>query len=135
MGKLQMSKNNYFLSHFFRSQIVTLTSLLAPWKVFLISITAQFIGMDRFLNLYDEGIILFGALRVFHGELPYRDFWTMYGPGSFYLTSFLYYMFGTSDIVLRVSGILIKGAITCLSYVIVKRFAPGPIALVAALRT
>jgi len=111
---------------------VTQTSSVVPWLVFLISITAQFICMDRFVGLYDEGVILFGAERVFHGEVPYRDFWTMYGPGSFYLTAFLYSMFGISDLVLRVSVILIKGAITSLSYVIVKRFAPKSIALVAA---
>ena len=27
------------------------------------------------LNIYDEGIIVFGATRIMNGQVPYRDFW------------------------------------------------------------
>ncbi len=43
---------------------------------------------------YDEGLSLYGALRVFHGRLPYRDFWTNYGPGEFYLLAGCFRFFG-----------------------------------------
>jgi uncharacterized membrane protein len=45
---------------------------------------------------YDEGIILCGADRVLHGELPYRDFWTMYSPGQYYILSILFRLIGRS---------------------------------------
>src|SRR4051794_24363918 len=32
---------------------------------------------------HDEGLILAGAQRIADGRLPYRDFWTNYGPGQF----------------------------------------------------
>ncbi len=91
--------------------------------VFLASLAALFIGMNPALNLYDEGLVLVGAERVFNGEVPYRDFWTMYGPGQFYLTSLLYSLFGISDLVLRFSDIAAKAAIVALAYV--DRWPPG----------
>lgn len=39
----------------------------------------------RFVGIYDEGIILTGALRVLAGEWPSRDFYTNYAPGQFIL--------------------------------------------------
>ncbi len=35
------------------------------------------------------------ALRVLDGDVPYRDFWTMYAPGHFYLGAALFKVFGT----------------------------------------
>jgi hypothetical protein len=35
------------------------------------------------INIYDEGIIVAGAMRVAHGEIPHRDFYTIYGPANF----------------------------------------------------
>ena len=34
------------------------------------------------------------ALRILDGDVPYRDFWTMYAPGHFYLVAGLFKMFG-----------------------------------------
>jgi hypothetical protein len=98
----------------------------ASWRallfVFCIAFFFQFVGMDKNVILYDEGIILVGAERVLHGELPYKDFWTMYGPGQFYLTAVLFHVFDVSDLVLRVSGIFFKSLIVCLCYVMSARF-------------
>jgi hypothetical protein len=41
---------------------------------------------------YSVGIV--GALRILDGDIPYRDFWTMYAPGHFYLLALLFYVFG-----------------------------------------
>ena len=40
-------------------------------------------------NPYDSGVVLTGGMRILHGDLPYRDFFTMYAPGQFYLDAFL----------------------------------------------
>jgi hypothetical protein len=41
---------------------------------------------------YSVGIV--GALRILDGDVPYRDFWTIYVPGHFYLLAFLFFLFG-----------------------------------------
>src|SRR5437870_4771920 len=32
----------------------------------------------------DEGILLQGAVRILHGQIPCRDFFSFYTPGSYY---------------------------------------------------
>src|SRR4029450_10266984 len=41
---------------------------------------------------FSVGIV--GALRILDGDVPYRDFWTMYAPGHFYLVALLFKVFG-----------------------------------------
>ncbi|MBX3010526.1 MAG: hypothetical protein KF832_03425 [Caldilineaceae bacterium] len=36
------------------------------------------------LNPYDEGLALVNALRVYQGEVPFRDYWAIYPPGQSY---------------------------------------------------
>src|ERR1700751_4476719 len=44
----------------------------------------------------DEGIVVQGAERILGGEVPYRDFFTFYTPGSFYFVALLFKLFGDS---------------------------------------
>ncbi len=53
------------------------------------------------LNIYDEGIIVYGAVRVMQGEIPYRDFWTQYSPGQLYALAGLFRIFGVQIAVER----------------------------------
>ena len=53
--------------------------------VFCMLAALQLAGGSLTVKAYDEGLILSGAAQVAQGALPYRDFWSMYGPGSFYL--------------------------------------------------
>jgi hypothetical protein len=41
-----------------------------------------------------EGATSAGAIRILDGQIPYRDFWTVYAPGSFYLHALLLNLFG-----------------------------------------
>jgi len=59
------------------------------------------IAFFRPLNLYDEGVTLFGAKRFLSGEVPYRDFWTIYGPLKFPLLAGAFSLFGASVEVAR----------------------------------
>jgi hypothetical protein len=51
---------------------------------------------DRLVFANDEGIYLEGAVRVFHGEAPYRDFFAITGPGTFRMLPALFHLFGVS---------------------------------------
>jgi uncharacterized membrane protein len=58
-------------------------------------------SMFTYLNIYDEGVIVYGATRVMQGEMPYRDFWTPYSPGQFYTLAALFAAFGKTILVER----------------------------------
>ena len=74
----------------------------------------------RDLNLYDEGIILAGSLRVMNGEVPYRDFWAMYPPGNFYINAWLFSVFGEQAYWNRLFDALTKLAIVLVAYAIIR---------------
>ncbi len=58
------------------------------------------------LNVYDEGVRLYGAQRVLAGDLPYHDFFAYYGPGQFYWPALLLKFFGQRILVVRLGAIL-----------------------------
>jgi hypothetical protein len=49
----------------------------------------------------DEGTLVYGAQRVAEGAVPYRDFFEVMGPGSFYWLGFFFRVFGSSWLVSR----------------------------------
>ena len=65
------------------------------WLFFVaFSLGLLVLTMKLGLAVFDEGIILYPAARFSQGALPYRDFWTVYGPGQFILVSGLFRLFG-----------------------------------------
>jgi len=68
------------------------------------------------------------AERVLRGEIPYRDFWTIYAPGHFYLLALLFRIFGSHLLVDTVAASVICAAAGLLCYWLVfnlvsRRFA------------
>jgi hypothetical protein len=51
---------------------------------------------NRFTLSWDEGIFVDGSLRVLAGQVPYRDFFILMGPGSFWLEAAVLKIFGVS---------------------------------------
>ena len=99
---------------------------LACWRLALGSIliiALQCLMWDTELYIYDEGIILTGAQALQRGLLPYRDFWTMYAPGQFYLTAWLFSIFGQQEYLVRVIGIVAKTVIILMASMQLRRFA------------
>src|SRR5450756_455519 len=108
-----------------------------PWlkiglNSILLSISALYIslGITRALNIYDEGLILYGAQRVLWGQVPYRDFWSVYSPGQFYALAALFRVFGSSVLVERIWDTIFRAGVALVCYLLAKRFAPRPLALV-----
>jgi hypothetical protein len=53
---------------------------------------------DRLVSALDEGIYLEGAERIIAGQVPYRDFFVLTGPGSFWLQAGTLRLLGLSFI-------------------------------------
>jgi Dolichyl-phosphate-mannose-protein mannosyltransferase len=81
----------------------------------------------------DEGIVLAGAERILRGEVPYRDFFSFYTPGSFYLVALLFRVFGDSLVVGRASLAVTGAGCSVITYVLARRVCSRDIALFAAL--
>src|SRR4051794_34221469 len=72
----------------------------APW----FALTAYFACFLRILwRIGDEGSIIYGAERVSQGQLPYRDFFEVIGPGAFYSLAFWFKALGTSWLTTRIA--------------------------------
>ncbi len=83
----------------------------------------------------DEGIVLQGVERILHGEVPYRDFFSFYTPGSFYLVAFLFRFAGDSLIMARIC-LAVAGAIcSVITYLLARRVCSRGIAVFAAALT
>jgi hypothetical protein len=101
-------------------------------SLFVISLLYLTLSMDRGVNVYDESIMLFGADRVLHGDVPHRDFYALYGPGQFYVLAGLYKLFGASVLIERVWNTIVSACSVVLIFLIVNRVAPSRLAVLAA---
>ena len=97
-----------------------------------LAVIAQWLWMDASVGPYDEGLMLFGADRVLRGDVPYRDFWTLYGPAGFYIEAALFRLFGETALVGRGLDTAIKAAIVGLTFLIVQRFGRRALGAAAA---
>lgn len=80
----------------------------------------------------DEGIVLRGAERILRGEVPYRDFFSFYTPGSFYLVAILFRTFGDSFLVARTSLAFAGAICSVVTYMLARRVCSRGIALFSA---
>ncbi|MBC8022877.1 MAG: hypothetical protein H7Y14_07145, partial [Burkholderiales bacterium] len=100
--------------------------------VFIVAALAMALGMDRNLGVYDEGVILTGAMRVAAGDVPHGDFYANYGPGQFYVVAALFKLFGQYAIAERAYDTLVRAGIVAMCYGIAAGVAHRRIALAAA---
>ena len=68
------------------------------------------------LNLYDEGLALVNGLRVHNGDLPLRDYWTIYPPGQSYVLATLFGVAGENVLVARSYDSLVRMALALSIY-------------------
>jgi hypothetical protein len=64
---------------------------------------------------YDEGIVLSHALFVSKGLVPYRDFYSNYPPGIFYLLAAIWKVTGVSGLAARVLALVARVAVVLLA--------------------
>ncbi len=70
-----------------------------------------------------------------NGEIPYKDFWTIYSPAQFYVLAGLFKLFGTSLMVERVWDTLLRSLLALLIYGFASRLAPKAWAFLCWLTT
>lgn len=74
----------------------------------------------------DEGTLVYGAQLVAQGALPYRDFFEVMGPGSFYWLGLFFKVFGTNILVARTVLLLTATFTILLLYWMTRRIYQGP---------
>jgi 4-amino-4-deoxy-L-arabinose transferase-like glycosyltransferase len=79
----------------------------------------------------DEGILLQGAQRILAGQVPYRDFFSFYTPGSYYLLAALFRILGSSIVVARVSLAVTGALLSTFTYLLARRFCSRGVAATA----
>src|SRR2546426_10326744 len=80
----------------------------------------------------DEGIILQGAQRILQGQVLYRDFFSFFTPGSYYLLALLFKIFGSSILIGRSALVIYGGLFSALTYLLARRVCSRWSALTAA---
>jgi len=79
---------------------------------------------------YDEAVILVGAERVLKGQIPYKDFLTVYGPGQVYTLAGFFKVFGISVTVERVYDITIKSLLSLFIFLVIRMLSSNKTAIV-----
>jgi hypothetical protein len=80
---------------------------------------------------YDEGFAVFNATRIMDGDVPYKDFWTIYPPGQFYVLAAIFKTFGTNLFVARIYDTIVRFVIVICTYLIAKKIISHSLALLA----
>ncbi len=106
-------------------------SPLTLLALFLLAASVLFLGQPLVPNVYDEGMVLTGAMRVLHGQLPHRDFYTNYGPAQYYVLAALFRLFGQSVLTARVYDIALKSALLAGFYALLIPLVRRPVAVFA----
>lgn len=103
---------------------------LHSWHGLLCILAASFlyflVDITRLVDASDEGIPVYGAERILNGDVPYRDFWTLYAPGQFYVLAGLFKMFGSSVLVERLYDTAARTLVSAAVFLTALRLAsPG----------
>ncbi|AEG50393.1 hypothetical protein Sphch_2752 [Sphingobium chlorophenolicum L-1] len=90
--------------------------------VFLASFLLQFFLMDLRLNPYDEGLVLVDAMRTLNGDVIHRDYYSPYGPATYYILAGLFKLDDHWFILGRIYGLTVmSGIVTAFFGLLIKR--------------
>ena len=73
----------------------------------------------------DEGTLIMGAVRVAEGQLPFRDFFEVMGPGTFYWLALFFKLLGTTWLATRICLLFTTLGITLLLFYLTRRLRCG----------
>ena len=84
---------------------------LAGWAVAAAGLAYLAACVRGPVNVHDEGYSAYCAGRMAAGDLPFRDFYTIYSPGAFYLEAGVFWLLGTKLIFLRGLDLCVRAAL------------------------
>jgi hypothetical protein len=73
------------------------------YLIFTLCSSLYLLPFMRILVGGDEGSIIYGAVRIVHGQVFARDFFEAMGPGSFYWQAIFFKLFGVTCLATRIS--------------------------------
>lgn len=105
---------------------------LIPVVIFVVS-TLYLLAFRHYSSLEpDEGIVLQGAERILRGQIPYRDFFSFYTPGSYYFIALCFRIFGDSFVLARTTLAVAGAVCSVITYLLARRACSIGMALFAA---
>ena len=103
------------------------------WLLFTFSASAYlYTILHVFWGYGDEGLVLYGSQLVLEGVLPYRDFFEVFGPGSFYWNAFFFKLFGINLYTARTLLLITGVTLALLPIWMTRRIHRGPFELLPA---
>ena len=81
--------------------------------------------MRLFLRSGDEGTFVLGALRITQGQVPFRDFFEVMAPGTFYWLALFFSLFGESWLTTRIYLTVTVVCTAVLLYYFARRLRTG----------
>ena len=84
--------------------------------VFILAFVAILPSILMGPGIFDEGFIVAGGKLVLTGQLPYRDFFSLYGPAQYYIVAGLFALFGEDLIVSRIAHVAFIAALAASIY-------------------
>ena len=99
-------------------------------SIFLLAFTFLYLFRRLGWMLQDDGVLYYQYLRVYQGQLPYRDFFTGYGPLGYYVNAWAFALFGISINAIRVLTAIVNATTAVGLYCVTRRLAPRGFALI-----
>ncbi len=96
-----------------------------------VAVAAWWLWANRFFLSLDEGIYLSGAERILRGQAPYRDFFVITGPGSFWIEAAILRVLGPTLRHARLALVFDLALISAAVYWLMARLTGRYFALVA----
>ena len=116
---------------FQRSEFIQLAGRLFLLLIFSSAYLYPFLRV--LWRIGDEGSLVYGAQLVSEGVIPYRDFFEVMGPGSFYWLAMFFKIFGTKWIVSRLLLLFTVSFSTIIIYWMTRRLYAGAFDVLPAL--
>lgn len=105
---------------------MTAGAVLRAAGLFLGAAALLLLASSPTIGVYDEGLVLTGALRVLHGEWPSRDFYANYAPAQFVLLAGVFALARVDSLAARLLDAAQMGGIVLAAWLLLRRLAPTP---------